>query len=157
MQTIVHVIIATTTALLFPLTSATETYTVPEPEPSIQQPATTTNQVEVPAEEEKLIPEPLAKQTLSACNCYNILKEKHDSVPSMASLQQQAGPEIGNVAVFMYPPNEDWPTGIPHVASVLSTTTDGTILIEEYNYHQCQHTTREISPTDHRLIGFVNI
>ena len=94
MQTIVHVIIATTTAFFFPLTSATETYPVPDPEPSIQQPATTTNQVEPPAE--KPIPEPLAEQKLSACNCYNILKEKHREVPSMRSLQLTASLACGS-------------------------------------------------------------
>lgn len=147
-------IVAFSTAMLAPGISDH----IPEAEPvpilppvALVQPASEENR------EEKPLPNnaPIIKE--EACNCYNILKETFSSVPSMGEIVASAGPEVGNVAVFRYPPTEAWPDGIPHVALVRAVLPDGTLHIEEYNYHRCAHSFRIITPTDHRLIGFMNL
>lgn len=105
----------------------------------------------------KPIPEPDITHTEAACNCYNLLTEKHGAVPSMSELISRASSSPGNVAVFMYAATPEFPAGLPHVASVIATTSTSTVLVEEYNYHECKHSTREISIYDHRLLGFVSL
>lgn len=99
--------------------------------------------------------EPIVKT--SACNCYNILKENFASVPSMDQILAMATSSIGNVAVFRYASTTEFPDGMPHVAISHGIQPDGSLLIEEYNYHSCAHSSRTISPTDHRLVGFVTL
>lgn len=99
--------------------------------------------------------EPVVKT--SACNCYNILKENFASVPPMDQIQAMATSTMGNVAVFMYPATPEFPNGMPHVAISHGIQPDGSLLIEEYNYHSCAHSSRTISLTDHRLVGFITL
>lgn len=99
--------------------------------------------------------EPVVKT--SACNCYNILKENFASVPPMDQIQAMATSSIGNVAVFRYASTTEFPDGMPHVAISHGIQPDGMLLIEEYNYHSCAHSSRTISPTDHRLVGFITL
>jgi hypothetical protein len=75
----------------------------------------------------------------------------------MNTLIAMATSTPGNVAVFMYPPTEGWPNGIPHVALVHGRDKAGNYLIEEYNYHRCTHSHRTIPPNYRHLIGFVNL
>jgi len=146
-------IVAVSTAMFAPGISNQ----IPEPDPLPIMPAA----LEQPASENEPEGKPLPAITPtvkeSACNCYNILKESFSSVPSMNQLLATASPEIGNVALFRYPATPDWPNGIPHVAKVDAVLPDGSIRIEEYNYHRCTHSFRTISPNDHRLIGFTNL
>lgn len=155
MSIIPHTIAAVVFALLIPQTTSSidslAVVSIPDPIPQIVE------EVTEPEPEVKPLPsaDPVVKT--SACNCYNILTENFDSVPSMNQLLLNAGPERGNVAVFKYPATPDWPNGIPHVALVHGELPDGTLQIEEYNYHSCTHSFRTISPNDHRLVGFINL
>lgn len=99
--------------------------------------------------------EPVVKT--SACNCYHILTENFASVPPMDQIVAMATSTMGNVAVFMYPATPAFPNGVPHVAISHGIQPDGSILIEEYNYHSCAHSSRTISPTDKRLVGFITL
>ncbi len=143
-------IVAVSTAMIAPGLSDY----IPEAEPvpillpvALVQPASEENREEKPLPNDA----PIIKE--EACNCYNILKERFSSVPSMGELVATARPGNGNVAVFRYPATPDWPDGIPHVALVHAVLPDGSLYIEEYNYHRCAHSFRTISPTDHRLLG----
>lgn len=153
MQTLVNVIIATTTAFMVPMVVSDS---IPVAEPL---PYTVAQIVEEPTEkEEEGKPLPSIAPTVKerACNCYNILKDTFGNAPSMDVVMASASEEIGNVALFKYPATPDWPDGIPHVALVKEVTPEG-IKIEEYNYHRCTHSTRTISRNDKRLIGFTNL
>lgn len=117
---------------------------------AIEQPA----EIEQEDVKSNLSATPIVKDV--ACNCYNLLRESFDSVPPMDHLLSTAktSHKNPNVAVFKYPMNEDWPDGIPHVALVHEVLPDGSITIEEYNYHSCAHSVRTIPPDYHRLVGF---
>jgi hypothetical protein len=92
------------------------------------------------------------------CNCYNILKTRFKHVQFMHDIIAGASMEtVGNVAVFMYPPNEDFPHGMPHVALVLDVLPDGSVLIGEYNYSHCKYSERIIDSTTSGLIGYVTL
>jgi hypothetical protein len=154
MQNIVQVMVATTTAFLFPM-MVSNSIEVADP-----LPYTAAQIVEQPTEQEeegKPLPPLTPVKKTSACNCYNILKENFTDVPSMDAVIASASNELGNVALFMYPATEEWPNGIPHVAMVKGENPDGTIEIEEYNYHRCTHSNRTITRHDKRLIGFTNL
>jgi hypothetical protein len=154
MQTLVNVIVATTTAFLVPL-MVSDSIPVADP-----LPYTVAQIVEQPTEQEeegKPLPSIAPTVKTTACNCYNILKDNFADVPSMGAVMASASKELGNVALFMYPATEEWPNGIPHVALVKGENPDGTIEIEEYNYHRCTHSTRTITRHDKRLIGFTNL
>ena len=145
-------IVAVSTAMIAPGISSTiqEAEPIPlRPAVILEQPSTTP--------ETKPLPSIAPTVKESACNCYNILKENFERVPAMRDIVATASASIGNVAVFKYPATPDWPTGIPHVALVRNVLPDGSIQIEEYNYHRCTHSFRTISPSDHRLVGFVTL
>lgn len=112
----------------------------------------------VEVEETKPLPA-LPAYKPEACNCYNILRENFSSLLPMATLLSTAQPynEASNVAIFKYPATKNWPNGIPHVAIVHGELPDGSIQIEEYNYHSCTHSFRTISPSDHNLVGFYTL
>ena len=105
----------------------------------------------------KPIPEPDVTHREEACNCYNLLKKHFSDVPFMQEIQSRAGVAFGNVAVFMYPPTEDFPDGMPHVAMTTGYMEAGTFEIEEYNYHECKQSRRMISFTDPYLMGFTTL
>lgn len=141
--------------LVVPVTMA-EAPDIPEPPPEQQQ-LHEPDPDPLPVMPPKPIPEKDITHAEVACNCYNLLKAKHEVVPPMSELISSASPVPGNVAVFMYPATAAFPNGLPHVASVIATTSTSTVMIEEYNYHECKHSTREISINDQRLIGFVTL
>lgn len=145
-------IVAVSTALIAPGISTTISA---EAEPIPLRPAAILEQP-TPPPETKPLPSTAPTVKVSACNCYNILKENFKSVPPMQDIIKSAT-SSGNVAVFKYPATPDWPTGIPHVALVRNVLPDGSIQIEEYNYHRCTHSFRTITPDDHRLVGFVTL
>lgn len=155
MSFIPHTIATVVFALFIPSTTASDIH-IPEPDP-LPEPAAHVVTPPKPELEGKPLPSEPPRVKPSACNCYNILKENFDSVPSMNQLMATASPVKGNVAVFRYPATPDWPNGIPHVAVVRGELPDGSLQIEEYNYHSCTHSFRAISPTDHRLVGFVSL
>ena len=129
-------------------------------EPPIHQPVQEVTILEPAPIAEPSKPLPAAPtEKPEACNCYNILRENFDSLLPMDTLQAVAQPYTpeANVAVFLYPATPEWPNGIPHVALVHDQLPDGSIQIEEYNYHSCTHSTRTINPNDHRLVGFVSL
>lgn len=156
MSFIPHTIATVVFALFIP--SATADIHIPEPDP-LPEPAAQVVMPSEPEPEGKPLPSEPPRVTASACNCYNIIKENFDSVPSMNQLLATAQhSHLGaNVAVFRYPATPEWPDGIPHVAILHGELPDGSLQIEEYNYHSCTHSFRTISPTDHRLIGFVSL
>lgn len=149
-------IIATAVFITF-IPTATSDVHIPEPDPLPEPAAEIVEPPTEPEPEVKPIPnaDPVVKD--SACNCYNILTDNFDSVPSMNQLQATAGPDVGNVAVFMYAPSANFPNGTPHVALVHEVLPDGTVLIEEYNYRNCTHSFRTIPLTYPRLVGFTNL
>ena len=115
----------------------------------------------IPQPEKKAETKPVAKQanTSDYCSCYQLLLNTfgRDRVPSMDAIHSLATKnQQGNVAFFTYPPNEQYPKGIPHVG-LATFLPDGEILIEEFNYHSCRHTTRVITKDDKRLIGFLTL
>jgi surface antigen len=92
------------------------------------------------------------------CNCYNILKTQFKAVPFMNQIIAGASMKyVGNVAVFMYPANKDFPNGMPHVALVKDILPDGSVLIGEYHYHGCTYSERIIDSTTRGLIGYVTL
>ena len=97
------------------------------------------------------------EENTDACNCYNLLIEQFESVPTMHQLEQMASSKVGNVAFMRYPATSEWPAGLPHVAMVRDTLPDGSLLIEEYNYDRCQHTYRTIASDYERLVGYVSL
>ena len=105
----------------------------------------------------KPIPEPDVTHREVECNCMNLLNKYFSDVPFMKEIQASAGVAFGNVAVFMYPPTEDFPDGMPHVAVTTGYMEAGTFQIEEYNYHECKQSRRMISFTDPRLVGFTTL
>lgn len=155
MSFIPHTIVTAVFALVIPSTTATDIH-IPEPDP-LPEPATQVVTLPIPEPEGKPLPSEPPRVKPSACNCYNILKENFGSVPTMNNLLATASPEVGNVAVFRYPATPEWPNGIPHVALVHGELPDGSLQIEEYNYHSCTHSFRTVSPTDQRLVGFVSL
>lgn len=126
----------------------------PIPEPAVLE---VTVELPVPVEVEKPEQEDLPKVTSTACNCYNILKERFDSVPSMAALESMATSTVGNVVFMKYPPTAAFPNGVPHVALVQEVYPDQSLLIEEYNFQSCTHSHRVIPHNYHRLIGFITL
>ena len=161
MSFIPHIIATAVFALIIPSPTASDVH-IPEPDPLPEPAAEIITQPEPPEIEPDPVPEakPLPSEpprvSAKACNCYNILKENFDSVPSMNQLlaTAQHSHQNANVAVFKYPATPDWPAGIPHVAIVHGELPDGSLQIEEYNYHSCTHSFRTISPADPRLVGF---
>lgn len=156
MSFIPHTIVTVVFALFIPSTTATDVHTAdpdPLPEPAAQ---VVTQPIPEPEPEVKPLPSEPPRVSEQACNCYNILKENFDSVPSMNQILATAttSHQNANVAVFRYAATPDWPNGIPHVAIVHGELPDGSLQIEEYNYHSCTHSFRTISPTDPRLVGF---
>lgn len=150
MTTFVNIIIATTTAFLFPLVSGDHIQEIDPPIPE----ARVIEVIDVP--EEKPIPEKEITHEEIACNCYNLLLNHFREVPRMVEIFAAATTTLGNTAVFMYPPNEEWPEGIPHVA-VVTSAAEETFEVEEYNYHECKYSTRTVSRDDVRLVGFINL
>jgi len=155
MQNLVNVIVATTTACLVPAVVVDH---IPPAEPLSY---TVAQVVELPSEPEEEEGKPLPPVTPSvkprACNCYNILKDTFGEVPLMSEVIAAATEAEGNVAVFKYPATEEWPNGIPHVALVKEKLPDGSLKIEEYNYHSCTHSERIITPHDRHLVGFTTL
>jgi len=123
---------------------------IPDPEP-IPLPIVRT------AEEVKPIPNPAATEKEVECNCWNLLKKRFGSTPSMEEMQAQASEAFGNVGVFMYPPSPGFPNGTPHVSLTTGKMGYGTFEIEEYNYHRCKYSKRYVSFTDKRFVGFINL
>ena len=115
----------------------------------------------------ELVQEPVKEQEIKhvepqdarvMCNCYNIIKTQFEHVPFMHEIIASASMDsIGNVAVFMYPPNEDFPHGMPHVALVLDVLPDGSVKIGEYHYSGCSYTERIIDSTTRGLMGYVTL
>ena len=150
MQTLVNVIIATATALMVPGVTSDSYQLNPTPLVVAQI-------VQQPEVIEKVVPNRATTTSDVACNCYNLLTENFEVVPRMKTIQNTATSSFGSVAVFKYPPNEDWPEGIPHVAVTTGSTTLNSFEIEEYNFKECVHSYRFVSFNDVRLVGFIDL
>lgn len=152
MFSLLHMTVVLTVAMLTPLVGS-DSIPAPDPEPPIPTPAIVA-EATPPEPDEKPIPNPVAIQNSRACNCYNLLGERFDTVPPMDTILASATSTFGSVAVFMYPPNEEYPSGVPHVALTTGRIQDESFEIEEYNYVDCTHSYRLVPFSDHRLRGF---
>lgn len=155
MFSLLHMTVALTAAMLTPLIGSDSIQAI-DPDPPIPTPALVAEATE-PVPVEKPIPNPVAIQNTRACNCYNLLQERFENVPPMHDIITSATSTLGPVAVFMYPPNEEYPSGVPHVALTTGRIQEGSFEIEEYNFIECTHSYRLVPFSDHRLRGFVTL
>lgn len=66
-----------------------------------------------------------------------------------------AGPFVGAVAIFWYPPSDKYPHGTKHVAYV--SEIDGSMFyIKQTNKTDCEYSEEWVSFSDPKLLGFFN-
>lgn len=113
-----------------------------EPEIPVVQPVATTTEVAIVDE----VKDPEVTFSGVACNCYAKVRSLVPHLPPMASINPNAEPVVGAVAVEYF-------NGIKHVSLVTSVTDTGVNVIES-NYHHCKEGNRFIPFDKHSLVGF---
>jgi len=138
--------------LLLSLVMGIPSYFVPIQitEMSTPHPAIVEIQQEPVIEEEK--EEELSQEIATSvyCSCVQTAKSLGVNIPSgnnASDLEPNTDePQVGQLVLLHYPKAS-------HVAVILSISEEG-YLIEEGNYHPCEHTTRFIKKDYHAIYGF---
>ena len=103
-----------------------------------------------------LPPKPIEYPLSIRKNCYAYVELIVGDLPSMDYIQKNATQAYGNVAVFMYPPTEDFPNGLPHVG-VTGKQGYGEFDMKESHYKGNTVSERKVKFNDPYLVGFINI
>ena len=108
----------------------------------IENPATGTPALETPLDR-------------TYCSCVKTLIEAGVKIQLQDAdkFVPNAPADVGNVILFTYPPTEQFPDGVPHVALITNITGEGWEVVEG-NFVACEKTSRVVLFNDPFIRGF---